>query len=172
MAYHAWSFGTSTHFVFHDVGWWHGVTAEVRAVLDPWLEARRATLQDIRTQAEYDGYVLCLNDRTTHLKIIPENAIQATIAYATGVHVSENVISKTLHEIKIHYYHYHNTITVHEEVCGELVPPSPSANQYPYVLEHIMKKLANTIKQFEHKTIGSIGDVPLISRCMMPTISC
>ncbi|KAK9217033.1 hypothetical protein WN944_009045 [Citrus x changshan-huyou] len=52
MAYHAWSFGTSTHFVFHDVGWWHGVTAEVRAVLDPWLEDRRATLQDIRTQAD------------------------------------------------------------------------------------------------------------------------
>ncbi|KAH9759828.1 Galactan beta-1,4-galactosyltransferase GALS1 [Citrus sinensis] len=145
MAYHAWSFGTSTHFVFHDVGWWHGVTAEVRAVLDPWLEARRATLQDIRT-------VLCLNDRTTHLKIIPD-------------------LARDKDSLLI-YYHYHNTITVHEEVCGELVPPSPSANQYPYVLEHIMKKLANTIKQFEHKTIGSIGDVPLISRCMMPTISC
>jgi len=53
MAYHAWFFGPSSHFVFHDAG---GVSPEVRAALDPWVRAGRATVQDIRGQAEFDGY--------------------------------------------------------------------------------------------------------------------
>lgn len=53
MAYHAWFFGARSHFVFHDAG---GVSAAVRAVLEPWIRAGRVTLQDIRAQAEYDGY--------------------------------------------------------------------------------------------------------------------
>lgn len=53
MAYHAWFFGPSSHFVFHDAG---GVSPEVRAVLEPWVLAGRVTLQDIRDQSEFDGY--------------------------------------------------------------------------------------------------------------------
>lgn len=53
MAYHAWFFGPSSHFVFHDTG---GVSPEVRAALEPWVRAGRATVQDIRGQAEFDGY--------------------------------------------------------------------------------------------------------------------
>lgn len=53
MAYHAWFFGPSSHFVFHDAG---GVSSEVRAVLEPWVQAGRVTLQDIRDQSEFDGY--------------------------------------------------------------------------------------------------------------------
>lgn len=53
MAYHAWFFGPRSHFVFHDAG---GVSAEVRAALDPWVRLGRATVQDIRGQAEFDGY--------------------------------------------------------------------------------------------------------------------
>ncbi|KAG8072104.1 hypothetical protein GUJ93_ZPchr0006g44221 [Zizania palustris] len=53
MAYHAHFFGPRSHFVFHDAG---GVSPEVKAVLDPWARAGRLTLQDIRAQAEYDGY--------------------------------------------------------------------------------------------------------------------
>ncbi|TVU11384.1 hypothetical protein EJB05_44969, partial [Eragrostis curvula] len=53
LAYHAHFFGPSSHFVLHDAG---GVSPEVRAVLDPWVRAGRVTLQDIRAQAEYDGY--------------------------------------------------------------------------------------------------------------------
>lgn len=53
MAYHAWFFGPSSHFVFHDAG---GVSPEVRAALEPWVRAGRATVQDIRGQAEFDGY--------------------------------------------------------------------------------------------------------------------
>lgn len=53
LAYHAHFFGPKSHFVFHDAG---GVSPEVRAVLDPWVKLGRATVQDIRAQAEYDGY--------------------------------------------------------------------------------------------------------------------
>ncbi|WVZ80967.1 hypothetical protein U9M48_028400 [Paspalum notatum var. saurae] len=53
LAYHTHFFGPRSHFVLHDAG---GVTAEVMAVLDPWVRAGRVTIQDIRAQAEYDGY--------------------------------------------------------------------------------------------------------------------
>lgn len=53
MAYHAWFFGPKSHFVFHDAG---GVSPEARAVLEPWVKAGRATIQDIRDQEQYDGY--------------------------------------------------------------------------------------------------------------------
>ncbi|KAJ6921137.1 galactan beta-1,4-galactosyltransferase GALS1 [Populus alba x Populus x berolinensis] len=199
MAYHAWFFGPSSHFVFHDAG---GVSPEVRAALDPWVRAGRATVQDIRGQAEFDGYyynqflvvndclhryrysanwtfyfdvdeyiylpegntlesvlkdfsnytqftieqnpmssALCFNDSTqdyprqwgfekllfresrTGIRRDRKYAIQAKNAYATGVHMSENVIGKTLHqtETKIRYYHYHNSIQVGPEYaryCG------------------------------------------------------
>ncbi|GKV33341.1 hypothetical protein SLEP1_g41864 [Rubroshorea leprosula] len=238
MAYHAWFFGPSSHFVFHDTG---GVTPEVKAVLEPWVRAGRVTVQDISAQAEFDGYyynqflivndclhryrhtanwtfyfdvdeyiylpegntlesvlnefsdytqftieqnpmssVLCLNDSSqdysrewgfekllfresrTGIRRDRKYAIQAKNAYATGVHMSENVIGKTLHktETKIRYYHYHNSITVHEELCREYLPLSAKNNvtwynKLPYVYDDNMKKLVNTIKDFERKTIGN-----------------
>ncbi|KAK1554237.1 hypothetical protein Q3G72_009619 [Acer saccharum] len=239
MAYHAWFFGPSSHFVFHDAG---GVSPEVRAVLEPWIRAGRATLQDIRAQAEFDGYyynqflvvndclhryrhaanwtfffdvdeyiylppgntlesvlhefsdytqftieqnpmssMLCLNDSTQNyprqwgfekllfkesrkgIRRDRKYAIQASKAYATGVHMSENVIGKTLHktETKIRYYHYHSSITVHEELCREFLPESAKNNviwykKLPYVYDDNMKKLVNTIKEFERQTIGDV----------------
>lgn len=238
MAYHAWFFGASSHFVFHDAG---GVSAAVRAVLEPWIRAGRVTLQDIRAQAEYDGYyynqflvvndclhrhrhaanwtfyfdvdeyislpdgsslesvlrdfsnntqftieqnamssVLCLNDPSqdyprqwgfekllfkdsrTRIRRDRKYAIQARNAYATGVHMSENVAGGTLHktEARIRYYHYHNSITVHEELCRNLLPMSAAnattwLDKIPYVYDNTMKKLAPTIKQFERNTIGA-----------------
>ncbi|XP_021900712.1 galactan beta-1,4-galactosyltransferase GALS1 [Carica papaya] len=240
MAYHAWFFGPSSHFVFHDAG---GVTPEVRKVLEPWVRAGRATVQDIRAQEEYDGYyynqflvvndclhryrhaanwtfffdvdeyiylpdgsslksvldefsdytqftieqnpmssVLCLNDSTrdytrqwgfekllfrdsrTGIRRDRKYAIQAKNAYATGVHMSENVVGKTLHktESRIRYYHYHNSITVHEELCREFLPESAKKevtlyNKLPYVYDDNMNKLVNTIKEFERRTIGNVS---------------
>uniref|UniRef100_A0A5B7CEE0 Glycosyltransferase family 92 protein n=1 Tax=Davidia involucrata TaxID=16924 RepID=A0A5B7CEE0_DAVIN len=236
MAYHAWFFGPSSHFVFHDAG---GVSAEVRAALEPWVRAGRATVHDIREQAEFDGYyynqflvvndclhryrhaanwtfyfdvdeyiylpdgstlesvlndfsnntqftieqnamssVLCFNDSTqdysrqwgfekllfrdsrTNIRRDRKYAIQAKNAFATGVHMSENVIGGTLHqtETKIRYYHYHNSISVQGELCRELLPMSAKDNvtwldNVPYVYDDNMKKLANTIKDFERNTI-------------------
>ncbi|WCJ44788.1 hypothetical protein M5689_025440 [Euphorbia peplus] len=242
IAYHAWFFGAKSHFVFHDAG---GVSAEVRAVLEPWVRAGRATVQDIRGQAEFDGYyynqflvvndclhryrhaanwtfyfdvdeyiylpagnslesvleefsgytqftieqnpmssVLCLNtsgdnytrewgfekllfrESRTGIRRDRKYAIQAKNAYATGVHMSENVVGKTLHktETKIRYYHYHNSIQVTGELCREFLPESTKPkgtlyNKLPYVYDDNMKKLASTIKEFERNTIGSIGNV-------------
>ena len=53
MAYHARFFGPRSHFVFHDAG---GVSPAVRAALEPWVRSGRATLQDVRAQAGYDGW--------------------------------------------------------------------------------------------------------------------
>ncbi|KAI3830568.1 hypothetical protein MKW92_002755 [Papaver armeniacum] len=53
MAYHAWFFGPNSHFVFHDAG---GVSSDVRAVLEPWVRLGRATIHDVRDQAEFDSY--------------------------------------------------------------------------------------------------------------------
>ncbi|CAK9178266.1 unnamed protein product [Ilex paraguariensis] len=240
MAYHAWFFGPRSHFVFHDAG---GVTPGMWAALEPWVRAGRATVQDIRGQAEFDGYyynqflvvndclhryrhaanwtfyfdvdeyiylpdgntlesvlnefgtnntqftieqnamsnVLCLNDSTqdysrqwglekllfrdsrTKIRRDRKYAIQAKNAYATGVHMSENVIGGTLHktETKIRYYHYHNSITHHAELCRQFLPMSAKNNitwlhDTPYVYDDNMKKLAATIKQFELNTIGSV----------------
>ncbi|KAF8409852.1 hypothetical protein HHK36_002370 [Tetracentron sinense] len=239
MAYHAWFFGPTSHFVFHDAG---GVAPEVLAALDPWVRAGRVTLQDIRAQSEFDGYYynqflvvndclhryrlaanwtfyfdvdeyiylpdgntlesvlnefsnytqftieqnpmsskLCLNDSTldysrqwgfekllfresrTGIRRDRKYAIQAKNAYSTGVHMSENVVGKTLHntETKIRYYHYHNSITVDGEPCREFLPVSAKKNvtwidKLPYVYDENMKKLVDTVKLFEQKTIGSV----------------
>jgi galactan beta-1,4-galactosyltransferase len=53
VSYHARFFGPRSHIVLHDAG---GVSPEVKTVLDPWVRAGRVTVQDIRAQAEYDGY--------------------------------------------------------------------------------------------------------------------
>ncbi|GAB4829485.1 Galactan beta-1,4-galactosyltransferase gals1 [Ancistrocladus abbreviatus] len=243
MAYHTWFFGLRSHFVFHDAG---GVSEEVRKVLEPWVKAGRATVQDIRAQEEFDGYyynqflvvndclhryrfaakwlfyfdvdeyiylpdgntlesvldefgdytqftieqnamssVLCLNDSVPHhsgewgfekllfrdsrtkIRRDRKYAIQAKNAYATGVHMSENVIGKTLHktETKIRYYHYHNSISVQGEPCRVFLPPSAKNNvtwfdKLPYVYDDNMRKLAHTIKKFEHDTLGN-AQLPL-----------
>ncbi|CAF2122654.1 unnamed protein product [Brassica napus] len=124
--------------------------------------------------------VLCLNDSTqdyprqwgfekllfresrTNIRRDRKYAIQAKNAFATGVHMSENVVGKTLHktETKIRYYHYHNTITVHEELCREMLPVSAKKKvtlykKLPYVYDDNMKKLVNTIKEFEQKKLGT-----------------
>ncbi|KAH0925478.1 hypothetical protein HID58_017734 [Brassica napus] len=124
--------------------------------------------------------VLCLNDSSqdyprqwgfekmlfresrTNIRRDRKYAIQAKNAFATGVHMSENVVGKTLHktERKIRYYHYHNTITVHEELCREMLPVSAKDNvtfykKLPYVYDDKMKKLVNTVKEFEEKKLGT-----------------
>ncbi|KAJ6833128.1 uncharacterized protein M6B38_340920 [Iris pallida] len=237
MAYHAHLFGPRSHFVFHDAG---GVGAEVRAVLEPWVRAGRATIQDIRGQDAYDGYYynqflvvndclhryrhsanwtfyfdvdeyiflpdgsslrsvlvqlekytqftieqnpmsskLCVDDGKNNYssewgfeKLVFRNsitgirrdrkyAIQARNAYATGVHMSENVVGPTTHktESKIRYYHYHDSINVVGEPCRELVPRPAEGNatwfeKVPYVYDDSMKRVADTIKKFEEETIG------------------
>ncbi|KAJ6793246.1 galactan beta-1,4-galactosyltransferase GALS1-like [Iris pallida] len=238
IAYHARLFGPRSHFVFHDAG---GVGPDVRAVLDPWVRAGRATIQDIRDQDAYDGYYynqflvvndclhryrhsanwtfyfdvdeyiflpegnslrsvlaglekytqftieqnpmsskLCVDDGTKNYssewgfeKLVFRNsitgirrdrkyAIQARNAYATGVHMSENVVGPTTHKTEsvIRYYHYHNSINVAGEPCRVFVPrPDGPGNvtwfeKAPYVYDDSMKRVADDVKKFEEQTIG------------------
>ncbi|KAK1314082.1 hypothetical protein QJS10_CPA06g01660 [Acorus calamus] len=239
MAYHAFVFGPKSHFVFHDAG---GVSPAVRAVLEPWVRAGRATVQDIRDQAMYDGYYynqfLVVNDclhrhrhaanwtfffdvdeyihvmegRTLESVLdgfkdytqftIEQNtmsssmcvrhrarnhssqwgfeklvfqqttrppghkdrkyAIQARNAYATGVHMSENIMGKSLHrtESKIRYYHYHNSINVMGEPCRDFLPMPKRGKGIrhkgrSYVYDGTLKALARTVKDFEKRLIRS-----------------
>ncbi|PKU74047.1 galactan beta-1,4-galactosyltransferase GALS1-like [Dendrobium catenatum] len=239
LAYHAHFFGPKSHFVFHDAG---GVSPAVRAVLDPWVKLGRATVQDIRAQAEYDGYyynqflvvndclhryrhaanwtfyfdvdeyiylpdgrtlekvlgdlskytqftieqnpmssALCVKDPNEDYsrewgfeKLVFRNsitgvrrdrkyAIQAKNAFATGVHMSENVIGPTTHKTEsiIRYYHYHNSINVLGEPCREFVQMPVKGNvtwyeKIPYAYDDNMKRLADKIKRFEELTIGHL----------------
>ncbi|CAN6220744.1 unnamed protein product [Urochloa humidicola] len=239
IAYHAHLFGERSHFVFHDAG---GVGPAVRAALEPWVRAGRATVEDVRAQAEYDGWYhnqfLVVNDclhRYRHAarwtfffdvdeyifvpdgrkledvlrelepytqftieqnpmssrlcvdspeadysnqwgfeKLVFRNsitgvrrdrkyAIQAKNAYATGVHMSENIIGNTTHKTEhlIRYYHYHNTINVLDEVCREFVPIPPKggltwSEKTPWYYDDSMKRVADAVREFERKTIGDV----------------
>ncbi|RZB99011.1 Galactan beta-1,4-galactosyltransferase GALS3 [Glycine soja] len=54
ITYHVWLFGPRSHFVIYDAG---GVHEEVLEVLKPWMELGFVTLQDIRDQERFDGYL-------------------------------------------------------------------------------------------------------------------
>ena len=106
---------------------------------------------------------LVFRDSRTKIRRDRKYAIQSKNAYATGVHMSENVIGGTLHqtETKIRYYHYHNSITIKGELCRELLPMSAKHNvtwfdNLPYVYDDNMKKPAAIIKDFERSAIGSV----------------
>uniref|UniRef100_A0A8R7UU23 Glycosyltransferase family 92 protein n=1 Tax=Triticum urartu TaxID=4572 RepID=A0A8R7UU23_TRIUA len=89
-------------------------------------------------------------------------AIQARNAYATGVHMSQNIYGRSTHktEALIRYYHYHNSINVLGEPCQEFVPRPGSGRKVtfegvPYVYDDAMKRLAGEVRRFENETIGS-----------------
>ncbi|XP_006855865.2 galactan beta-1,4-galactosyltransferase GALS3 [Amborella trichopoda] len=84
-------------------------------------------------------------------------AIQARNAFATGVHMSENVVGKAQHktEGRIKYFHYHGTISTRREPCRKFVNASELIfESSPFVLDTTMRALAPSIKKFELKTIG------------------
>ncbi|CAN4123148.1 unnamed protein product [Withania somnifera] len=94
---------------------------------------------------------LLFRDSRTNIRRDRKYVIQAKNAYATGT------------ETKIRYYHYHNSITVHEELCREFVPMSAKHNitwfdKLPYIYDDNMKKLTQTIKDFERNTITAAPD--------------
>ncbi|KAL5713721.1 Galactan beta-1 [Ranunculus cassubicifolius] len=109
---------------------------------------------------------LVFRDSRTKIRRDRKYAIQAKNTYSTGVHMSENVKGKTLHktESKIRYYHYHNSITVEGEPCRKFLPVSAKrtvtfSDNLTFVYDDNMKKLADTIKRFEKKTLGVGGGV-------------
>ena len=89
-------------------------------------------------------------------------AVQARNVFATGVHMSENLIGKTQHKTDslIRFYHYHNTITSTGEPCRKFVKQSMRKNVTwvggtPYVYDGTMKLVAPSIRKFERDMLGS-----------------
>ncbi|KAJ7525818.1 hypothetical protein O6H91_17G068100 [Diphasiastrum complanatum] len=94
-------------------------------------------------------------------------AIRARNAFATGVHMSENIVGGTTHSkgSKIKYYHYHNTITYNGEVCRKFVSPQNKTriiwlDEQPYKYDGSMIPFAAEAKEFE---LQQIGRQPLVS---------
>ncbi|KAI5073570.1 hypothetical protein GOP47_0011583 [Adiantum capillus-veneris] len=89
-------------------------------------------------------------------------AIQARNVLATGVHMSENVVGKTMHTkgSLIKYYHYHNTITSKEAgLCKEIVNSSSISlvtylDEDPYQIDLGLQYVAQAVKEFELQKIG------------------
>ncbi|KAJ7534819.1 hypothetical protein O6H91_12G005300 [Diphasiastrum complanatum] len=88
-------------------------------------------------------------------------AIRARNAFATGIHMSENIIGQTTHSKgrKIRYYHYHDTISYKGEVCREFVSPHKQTStvwfeKIPYKYDGSMVPLAAAVKEFELQQIG------------------
>lgn len=62
----------------------------------------------------------------------------------------------TMRKKHIRYYHYHATINK-DEVCSTYVDPKkvPPHSQVRQ-LDYTMAKLANSVKEYEKKTIGTL----------------
>ncbi|KAK6916942.1 Glycosyltransferase family 92 [Dillenia turbinata] len=85
-------------------------------------------------------------------------AIQPRNVFATGVHMSQNLKGRTNHKTdrNIKYFHYHGTIAERREPCRQLVNTTDiTLDGTPYVLDRTMRKVANIVKRFELRTIGS-----------------
>lgn len=105
--------------------------------------------------------LLFKDSRTSYIWRDRKYAIQARNAFAAGIHMSENVVGGTLHqtETQIRYYHYHNTITVHNELCRTLLPLSAMnattwLDKIPYAYDDTMRRVAPLVKKFEQDLIG------------------
>ncbi|GLU08582.1 hypothetical protein SLE2022_254880 [Rubroshorea leprosula] len=84
-------------------------------------------------------------------------ALQPRNAYATGVHMSQNIAGKTAHktEGRIKYFHYHGTIAQRREPCRFLINSTEfNYEKTPYVLDTTLRDIAWSVKKFELEMIG------------------
>lgn len=85
--------------------------------------------------------------------------IQPRNVFATGVHMSQNIMGKSTHktEGKIMYYHYHGTISERREPCRQLVNTTNlNVEGTPYVVDTTMREAAGNVKRFELRMIGPV----------------
>uniref|UniRef100_A0A0D9WS97 Glycosyltransferase family 92 protein n=1 Tax=Leersia perrieri TaxID=77586 RepID=A0A0D9WS97_9ORYZ len=155
----------------------HGRTLEeVLGELEPYtqftieqnpMSSRLCARGNEETEKDYENQwgfeKLVFRNSITGVRRDRKYAIQAKNAYATGVHMSENIIGNTTHKTEhlIRYYHYHNTINVLGEVCREFVPIPPKgkliwSEKTPWYYDDSMKRLADEVREFERKTIGDV----------------
>ncbi|XP_068656845.1 galactan beta-1,4-galactosyltransferase GALS3-like [Aristolochia californica] len=85
-------------------------------------------------------------------------AIQPRKVFATGVHMSQNVVGRTQHKTyrQIMYFHYHGTISYRRDPCSEFINTTKLTYEgVPYVLDQTLRGTAALVKRFELKTIGT-----------------
>ncbi|KAL3616629.1 hypothetical protein CASFOL_039023 [Castilleja foliolosa] len=85
-------------------------------------------------------------------------AVQPRNVFATGVHMSQNLIGKSTYktEGRIKYFHYHGTIAERHEPCRQFVNSTAiTVDETPYVVDSTMRDIAGVVKKFELSMIGS-----------------
>ncbi|KAK4440397.1 Galactan beta-1,4-galactosyltransferase GALS3 [Sesamum alatum] len=85
-------------------------------------------------------------------------AVQPQNVFATGVHMSQNMVGKTTHktEGRIKYFHYHGTIAERREPCRQFLNSTEiTIDGIPYIVDTTMRDIAGAVKRFELKMIGS-----------------
>lgn len=86
-------------------------------------------------------------------------AVQPRNVFATGVHMSQNMVGKTAHNTygRISYFHYHGTIAQRREPCTQFLNNSQiTLDGVPYVMDTTLRQVAGAVKRFELKTIGPV----------------
>ncbi|XP_024525280.1 galactan beta-1,4-galactosyltransferase GALS1 [Selaginella moellendorffii] len=99
--------------------------------------------------------------KTLHLE--RKYVLRAPLADSAGVHLSQNIRGKSIYsKDQISYYHFHNTISEHQENCREFVkvPKHKTSkvwlNKVPYLYDDRLSSLADKVKEFELQTIGPV----------------
>ncbi|XP_068655381.1 galactan beta-1,4-galactosyltransferase GALS3-like [Aristolochia californica] len=85
-------------------------------------------------------------------------AIQPRNVFATGVHMSQNLVGMTQHKTdgQIKYFHYHGTLSYRRDPCREFINATEITYEgVPYVLDQTLRGTAASVKLFELKTIGA-----------------
>lgn len=104
---------------------------------------------------------LVLRDVKRGIRRDRKYAVQPRNVFATGVHLTQNMVGKTTHktEGRIRYFHYHGTIAQRREPCVQFLNSSQhqiTLDGVPYVMDTTMREVAGAVKRFELKTIGTV----------------
>ncbi|CAJ2636133.1 unnamed protein product [Trifolium pratense] len=111
-----------------------------------------------KTYRKWGFEKLVYKDAITGIRRDRKYCVQPRNLYATGIHMSENLVGKTTHntEGRIKYFHYHGSIAARRETCKILVnKTNVNYEKTPYVLDTTLRDIAGVIKKFELKMIGS-----------------
>lgn len=115
--------------------------------------------KDARTAAKKWGFEkLVYRDIKQVSRRNRKYAIQPRNVFATGVHLSKNLVgeSTTRTDRVIRYYHYHGTISGRREPCQQFVNETlVTLDDTPYVLDTTIRSLTPFVRNFELSTIGT-----------------
>ncbi|XP_024525344.1 galactan beta-1,4-galactosyltransferase GALS1-like isoform X1 [Selaginella moellendorffii] len=151
------------------------------STLDSVLDELGQNYSQIMFEQNLMGHNVCVNSNRTDrsrqwgfeklvfinvqksVRLDRKYVLRAPLADSAGVHLSENVRGKSLYSRgQISYFHFHNTITEHQENCREFVkvPKNRTSkvwlNKIPYLYDDKLSTLADEVKQFELQTIGPV----------------